>query len=124
VRVRYRRADGVAFLGCTRYPRCTFACPLPPNMDLLQRENTALRADNADLRQRIDIMTYLYNSQSMLSQHRPGGETAHLRQVIRKELHGLLKTCHPDLWSGHRCAEELTKAVDSLRERVAQGAVP
>jgi ssDNA-binding Zn-finger/Zn-ribbon topoisomerase 1 len=94
LRLRRRREDAGLFLGCSQYPRCTFA-------EDFDHATAALLDRIADLE----------------------GELDELRDAkppdLARELRSLIACAHPDRWPANPLAHEITSRLTELRSRCA-----
>jgi ssDNA-binding Zn-finger/Zn-ribbon topoisomerase 1 len=91
---RRNRTTHDVFLGCSKYPRCAFTEPYAPHIQRLAQRLREVEARGATT------------------------------TALSRELRRIVAITHPDKWyshSGVEVAEEVTKAVRSLRERQEEG---
>jgi ssDNA-binding Zn-finger/Zn-ribbon topoisomerase 1 len=134
LRVRRRRSDGQAFLGCRNYPACRHTQPLPPGYAVHEAPDPTreaellatiarLRQDNRNLNTALEraaeyytkTMHELINAQMAAERKRIPAEALH------RELTRLIALSHPDKWSDSPIATQLCQEVMKLRERLDRG---
>jgi len=96
--VRKNRRDGTLFLGCDGYPSCRFTEELVPALE--------------ELREQMQV----HIQQQM--QSRDVATSPTLNEISRR-IRKTITAIHPDRWSDHPLAAEVTKELNSLREFVA-----
>ena len=104
--LRHSSRDGQPFLGCTQYPRCRFSARFDDTLQDLADRLARAEAEIEFLRRQ----RHPVQAADMVGRH-----------VIDRELRRLAAACHPDRWSGSPVAEEATKQVLDLRQRVQGG---
>jgi hypothetical protein len=111
LRVRYTRQAHQPFVGCSGYPRCTFAAEYDEALQELGQETEALRGALVQARREL-ALARLHRQPVPAQQH----------ASLDRDLKLLLALAHPDKWQGQPAtvlAHEIAISLNGLRARMA-----